>query len=145
MKQHPKIRAAYRRHRGRAKKHGIRWRFTFQSWVTTWETALGPDWFQKRGCTKGKYVMARNGDKGMYSPRNIHIVPCEVNHKETIVNGSSNWGEKNGRAKLTTEEVRAIFVATGTQDEIARRFNTKQERVCRIKKRQTWVRVTKDL
>lgn len=145
MSKKQTVRQAYGYHKRRAKIHHIRWRFTFQDWVACWEASLGPNWFEMRGCIAGKFVMARNGDKGPYSRTNVHIVTCETNHKETIANGTSNHGEKNGRAKLTAKQVKTIFLAEGTQADIAKRFNTTQERVCRIKLRQCWRRVTEGL
>lgn len=136
---------AYHRQKWDAKKRGIPWRFTFEEWVAVWESALGSDWFQKRGCTKGKYVMARNGDKGPYSPSNIRIVTCETNHKEAVINGRSNAGEKNGTAKLTNEMVKNIFLAQGKNADIARQFGIPPQRVCKIKKRLIWRSTTEGL
>ncbi len=140
-----KVRLAYQRQKWRAKKRGIRWRFTFQDWVACWEVSLGPNWFEMRGPTAGKFVMARDGDRGPYSRNNVRIVPCEVNHKEAVLNGRSPAGERNGTTVLTNELVKQVFLAEGTNAEIARRFNIPPQRVCKIKRRTAWKSVTEGL
>jgi len=54
---------------------------------------------------------------------------------------SRHWGEKNGSAKLTTETAMQVFVATGTQREIAKQFGIAQNQVSRIKRKLDWAHI----
>jgi hypothetical protein len=66
-------------HKRSAKERHIGFKFTYEEWVAWWETNLGPDWINKRGCKRGQYVMARKGDKGPYAPWNVECVTCSEN------------------------------------------------------------------
>ncbi len=60
-----------------AKKRGIEWLFSFDTWWQMWK-----DKFNWRGASKGKYCMARKGDEGPYSPENCEIILLEANVAE---------------------------------------------------------------
>jgi hypothetical protein len=68
------IERVYHRQRAHTLERGAKWRFTLKSWCKYWECALGPDWLQLRGKSKGKFCMERIGDRGPFSPRNVRIV-----------------------------------------------------------------------
>jgi hypothetical protein len=53
--------------------------FTFDEWLAFWK-ASGK--LHLRGLGRGKYVMARNGDRGPYAPDNVRIILFEDNMKE---------------------------------------------------------------
>ena len=93
-----------------AKGRGIKWGFTFESWVTWWEDKLGQDWMTLRGCRRGQYVMARNGDEGPYEPWNVICIRQEDNHayanKKRKLNGKKR---KPRRKDLPVQTVLAIF------------------------------------
>ena len=74
----------YCRHKANAKKRGVEWQFTFETWWAFWESS--GKW-PYRGNRKGKYQMARNGDRGPYSPSNCRIVKQESNTAER----NRNW------------------------------------------------------
>jgi hypothetical protein len=63
-----------------AKKRGIEWNFTYDSWLDWW----GAD-IINRGRNKGQLVMARYGDIGPYHPDNVRKLPVEENIKEANV------------------------------------------------------------
>jgi hypothetical protein len=69
-------RGAYTRQRANARRRGLEWRFTFETWWEVWE-ASGK--WQQRGMGKDKYCMSRRGDKGPYSPENVVIIPFNAN------------------------------------------------------------------
>jgi hypothetical protein len=47
-------------------------------------------------------------------------------------------GYRNGRAKVSSEDIEAIRVAEGSQLSIGRRFGLSQPQVSKIKLRQSW-------
>lgn len=63
-----RVKAAYYNHRTNARKRGIGWRFTFESWWAIWE----PYWHLRGRGTNG-LCMARERDDGPYSPENIYL------------------------------------------------------------------------
>ena len=133
-----KRRMAFRQQKRHARLRGIAFHFTYDEWVEWWGEQLGPRWFEKRGATKGKYVMARLRDRGPYRPGNVKCVTCTVNHLEgTIVKG-----EKHGMAKLTDSEARAIKRHTWlTQLELAEYFSISRRTVRMIRSGKRWKHV----
>lgn len=62
----------WREHRNSAKARGIEFRFTLLEWHVWWKTKLseiGPH--AKRGRGRDQYVMARIGDRGVYTYNNV--------------------------------------------------------------------------
>src|SRR5437868_6545037 len=94
-----RLRDAYRVHQIHARQRGIRFDFDYGGWLDTW---MDSGRLQERGRGKGFYVMARFGDAGPYAPGNVGIIPMELN------SSLGTAGAKNGRAKLTERDVRAI-------------------------------------
>ena len=70
-------RGQYIRHKNNAKRRGIVWEFTFDSWFAMW--MRDPEKYKKRGNKKGCYQMARIKDSGPYSESNVIIVKLETN------------------------------------------------------------------
>lgn len=79
----------YRNQMARAKHRGIEWNLTFEQWMRIWEES--GKW-QLRGKGMGKYVMARNGDVGPYSPENVSIIPYEQNATDANINHPDKCG-----------------------------------------------------
>lgn len=69
----------YKQQARQAKHRGIEWQFTFESWMQLWNESGK---FHLRGKGTGKYVMARRGDLGPYSPDNCFICPFEQNVRD---------------------------------------------------------------
>jgi len=88
MVQTPK--RAFQYHRNNARKRKIKFSFTFEEWVKWWETNLGPDWYLKRGCKSGQYVMARKRDRGAYKVANVKCIPCNLNNLESMYGEGRN-------------------------------------------------------
>ena len=84
-----KIKTAYFSQRCQAKKRGIDWNFTFESWLDWW----GDD-ILKRGRKQGELVMARTGDTGAYHPDNVRKATAEENHFEAHLGNSYTKGKK---------------------------------------------------
>lgn len=86
---------AYRLQRNTAKHRGIAWEFDYESWLAVW-TSSGH--LNERGRTRGKYVMARPGDVGPYSPSNVEIIPHEVNTRDCRTNHPVSTADLSARA-----------------------------------------------
>lgn len=66
----------YDQQRAHAKRRGIPWEFTFDSWWKIWQDS--GKWNER---LERKYVMCRTGDIGPYSPSNVRI----DTHKNNIL------------------------------------------------------------
>ena|SRR5215831_4363505 len=141
--RHPYYR--YKHQLGMAKKRGIPWHFTYESWWDWWEAKLGPLWYHKRGRRKGQYVMARKGDAGPYSPENVECITVTTNAKDKKRNNTCAYGSSHGNAKLDETKVRAIYTATDCTYAIAIRFNINHQFVRSIRDGRSWLRATQGL
>jgi hypothetical protein len=79
--EHPlkKQRAAYSVQKRNAKQRGIEWKFTFKEWWAWWQV---DDRWANRGMGNDKFVMARRGDTGPYSPENVYCATHKQNHAD---------------------------------------------------------------
>lgn len=62
--------AAYNSQKSNAKMRMVEWRMTLPEWCEIWKKS---GFLEHRGRGAGKYVMARLGDIGPYSPENVYI------------------------------------------------------------------------
>lgn len=62
-----------------AKRRGILFLFTLTEWWEWWQ--VDGRW-DRRGRTKGAFVMARHGDQGPYSPENVYCATQQQNHQD---------------------------------------------------------------
>lgn len=62
--------SAYNSQKNNARIRGVEWRMTFPEWCDIWKKS---GFLEHRGRGAGKYVMARLGDIGPYSPENVYI------------------------------------------------------------------------
>jgi len=67
----------YSIHKQNAYRRKIPFLLTFEQWLDIWGDKIA-----HRGVGKGKYCMARIGDKGPYSIDNVKIIKFEDNNKE---------------------------------------------------------------
>lgn len=74
------------------------------------------------------------------NPRHLRWASRSENLMDKVRDGTDNRGEKNHKAKLTEDDVRAIRSLRGqeSQREIARRFGIDQSTVCYIQTRRDW-------
>lgn len=73
---------AYQQQQRNAKRRGIAWQFTFESWWKLWSDS---GYWAQHGRRRGFYCMARLGDVGPYSPANCRIVEYGVNCQAAAV------------------------------------------------------------
>src|SRR6266508_1085025 len=71
-----RLRAAFRSQRSGAKRRDVPFLLTFYEWNIIWRASGHLD---ERGCHRGQYVMARDGDKGPYVVGNVEITRVEKN------------------------------------------------------------------
>lgn len=60
------------------------------------------------------------------------------NAHDKIAKGRASHGEKNGRAKLTEDDVRAIRASNERQVDLAARYGVAQNMISKVKLRQFW-------
>lgn len=131
---------AFGRQKWSAADRGIEFKFSFEQWVAWWESALGPDWMDKRGRTKGKFHMARRGDIGPYSAENVIPLSCSKNSSD----GAHHFGSANGAAKLRPEQVkeaRSIYIPGSKEfgvTALARKYGVLHGTIGPILRGQTW-------
>lgn len=127
--------------RAQAKARGVPFLLTFEEWLAWWE-AFSPNWRELRGRGRGKFVMARLGDKGPYALGNIEPKLHEANMAESEYSPErAVRGERNGAAKLTADRVRQIRADNRVHRRIAEDFGVAASQVCRIKHRNIWAHV----
>jgi hypothetical protein len=108
---------AYEKQRTAAGLRGIGWEFTPETWMRVW---LQSGHLDERGVGTGRFVMARHGDVGPYSPSNVEIVPFEVNARDSRINHPETT------LTLSRREIGKgrgwSFVRNGYQVSVARRY-----------------------
>lgn len=132
--------SCFREHKHSAGQRGVAFLFTFEEWVLWWEQNLGADWFSLRGRNFGQYVMARNGDRGPYSIKNVRCKSCSANiseAKRVVARGVGHW-----RAKLSPKDVILIFTSLESKRRVAERFDVSLGTVYEIQSRKAWRHVT---
>ena len=83
----------FQQQRKHAQERGIPWCLQFWEWLQIWEES---GHLHERGCHKGQWVMARNGDAGAYEAKNIRIARVETNNREAA---QTRWkGHMQNRA-----------------------------------------------
>lgn len=87
-----KRRRAYRGHRKGAARRDIPWHFTYLTWLKLW---LESGKWLKRGRRSGEYVMARFGDRGPYSSKNVKIILHVENTREAHIGNKYGIGNKS--------------------------------------------------
>jgi len=88
-----------------AKRRGILFSLTFEAWLAIWK-ASGR--LAQRGHGRGRYVMARIGDRGGYEIGNVEIVLFEQNARNyrPTLDAKTRTGLGH-RGKLVSSETRA--------------------------------------
>lgn len=77
-----------------------------------------------------------SGHLACVAPRHLSWKTKAENESDKLVHGTHCRGERNGNAKLTKDDVRAILMLKGTvsQREVAKKFGVKQTQVWRIQR-----------
>lgn len=128
-----------------AKQRGKPFLFTYPEWCQWWFDKRGPNWFVERGRGRGKYQMARIGDKGPYAPWNVECLLHEDNLRQCEQNGTLLYGEKHGMCKINASIARCIYVADGPKSAIGKLFGVTRYSVSNIKDESNWRRATEGL
>lgn len=71
------LRMDYREHRTNSSRRGIGFELSLSQWLDIW---IKSGKLLKRGCQRGRYVMARIGDRGSYALGNVAI----ITHSENV-------------------------------------------------------------
>lgn len=84
-----------------------------------------------------------NGHKGCMNPRHLAWKTPSENEADKIIHGTKSVGQKQGRSKLTDDQILKIreMARTYTQDEIAHQFGVMQPIISRIIHRKNWSHV----
>ena len=125
MNNDSKQRRAYYMHKTNAQTRGIPWEFTFSSWWNVWK--ISQRW-NKRGTKIGQFVMARNRDRGAYSPTNVKIITCSKNCSDAHLNKFRNY-KGDHPDELVRKLAAALFRHTGFRFwEIAQFYRVSRQR-----------------
>lgn len=133
---HP-LKDAFNKQKNAAKFRGVEWKFSFDEWLKVWQDSGN---LENRGKGIGKFVMARFGDVGPYSPSNVEIILCEkntsdcrVNHPRTLsdlrskqIGTGRGWTFVHGKYQVcvsrkyigrfsTVEEAEAVYAMTANK------------------------------
>lgn len=133
-----KMKDAFHHQRHTADLRCIPFTFSFEEWCQWWESQLGPDWFQLRGCKKGQYVMARKRDKGPYSWWNVKCLTASENVSECRINGTRIRGARHHKAKLTESEAAFIKTSKADNKQLAEQFQVTAATIGSIKVGRSW-------
>lgn len=106
------------------------------------ETYVGP-------CPPGMECRHLDGNPANNSLDNLTWGTCSENHGDSIAHGTFPYGEKNGRSKLTSQDVRLVVYCWKTkllsQREIAKIFDVSQRLIWNILHGLTWKHITKEM
>jgi hypothetical protein len=95
----------YNQHKQSAKRRGIAWEFTYETWWKVWEDS--GKW-EQRGCKAGQYCMRRKDDVGPYSPDNVFIGSVVDNNRD----GMLKWRTEQREEKLQKEKLKISQIIT---------------------------------
>jgi hypothetical protein len=92
---------------------------------------------------EGMYVCHRCDNPPCCNPAHLRLDTHAGNMRDRNAKGrvcrtGAPPGERNGKAKLTAADVRAIRAAAGTQSEIAKRFGIARTTARQIRLRRRW-------
>lgn len=81
-----------------------------------------------------------NGNKGCVNPLHLYWATPAENHSDKIKHGTTNRGERQGRSKLTEENVLQIrqMIGSKTQAAIAKMYGVDQSTISDIRRRKRW-------
>jgi hypothetical protein len=131
-------------------------------WLWTSTVSGGYGYFWLNGCQKLAHRVSWEIESGQPVPLGQCILhecdtPLCVNPKHLFLGTDADnvadktakqrqaRGATQGLAKLTDDSAREIFLAVGSQKEIARRYYIHQSQVSNIKRRVTWRHATSEL
>jgi hypothetical protein len=86
----------------------------------------------------GSHVLHTCDNPICVNPHHLFLGTNTDNIADRMAKGRSTIGEKDGFAKLTTEQVIAISSAVGPVAQIARQYGIGRTQVYRIRRKETW-------
>lgn len=87
---------------------------------------------------KHLYVLHRCDNRKCVNPKHLFLGTFYDNMDDMVTKVRQAHGEKNGHAKLSAKDVRAIRSSSEKQVDIARRFRVSQSSISTIRSKQTW-------
>lgn len=93
-------------------------------------------------CPAGLHVLHDDGNNLNCRASNLYYGNQIQNIADARRHGTIANGEKNGKAKLTIEQVRVIRKAPGLYADIADQFDVSPSNIGQIKRRETWAGIT---
>lgn len=93
----------------------------------------------------GLVVMHACDNPRCVNPAHLSLGGRTENNRDSVAKGRNAAGSRNGHAKLSNDDVRAIFLSDLDQPTLAKRFNIDQSVVSRIRTRKYWKSVTNSL
>lgn len=87
---------------------------------------------------EGLYVLHRCDNRKCVNPEHLFLGTFNDNMADMVEKQRQAHGERNGHAKLTDDQVRAIRRAVGTQREIAKQFGVTPSLISMIRSRRIW-------
>lgn len=106
------LKKRFRQQRADAKFRGIRFDLTFSDWLQIWSES---GHLHERGSGKGRYVMARLGDRGPYRVDNVKIITHEQNSSERRLSVASKEAIRRANlGKVVSAETRIKLSEIGT-------------------------------
>lgn len=100
------LKAAFNSQKANAKYRGVPFELTFEQWLGIWKKSRK---LHLRGCKKGQYVMAREGDRGAYAVGNVSIILASLNCAE----GKAGRSPLRGRVLPEAHRLKVIAALTG--------------------------------
>ncbi len=76
------------------------------------------------------------------NPDHLFLGTVLDNRRDCVSKGRQAYGEKNGRAKLTVQQVREIRASSESLRSIAKRYGVSQALISAIRSRKLWGHVT---
>lgn len=93
---------------------------------------------------KGTMVLHRCDNRICVNPEHLYLGSAKRNTRDMLDRAREAWGERNGQAKLTEDDIRRIFALRRqrlTQRRIASQFGVTQSAISRILSRECWRRL----
>lgn len=90
---------------------------------------------------KGMYVCHKCDTVSCVNPDHLFLGTQKDNLQDMARKGRSTKGEKNGQAKLTTNQIKEIISSQDTHQSIADKFGVSRSHVGLIKNKERWAHV----
>lgn len=93
---------------------------------------------------EGRFVCHKCDNPPCVNPDHLFIGTRKDNMRDMTNKGRSAHGEKNGQAKLTEQDVIAIWKDSRTHCEIGQHYGVTQSMITRIKNKKNWKHILKE-